>query len=158
MPSDFSYPKSARLLRRREYLVMNAGRQDKIRLSGFMAVCRRNGLDRDRLGVTTTKKVGSAVVRNRLKRAAREFFRLRRGEWPRGFDLLLIALRPDGRDGSGRPEKGVDRPTLSPDDERRLRRFLERIAASSMDGRRPTESEDAPARSGAPNSRPGGSR
>ncbi|MDL2260335.1 ribonuclease P protein component [Deltaproteobacteria bacterium OttesenSCG-928-K17] len=45
----------------------------------------------DILGVTVTKKVGSAVTRNRLKRQVREFFRHNRRFWPVGFDLVIIA-------------------------------------------------------------------
>ena len=38
--------------------------------------CRPNGLDRNRLGVTVSTKLGGAVVRNRARRRLREVFRL----------------------------------------------------------------------------------
>ena len=62
-----------------------------VRTGAFLVLGRRNGLSFCRLGLTVTKKVGRAVVRSRLKRQAREFFRLNRGGWPFGLDLLFIA-------------------------------------------------------------------
>jgi ribonuclease P protein component len=43
-----------------------------------------------RLGITVTKKVGPAVVRNRIKRLVREWMRLH--DWvPDGWDLVVVA-------------------------------------------------------------------
>ncbi|MDR2443022.1 MAG: ribonuclease P protein component [Deltaproteobacteria bacterium] len=84
-------PKTAKLLKRAQYLAMRGPISLKIGLGAFTVVGRPNGLDINRLGVTVTKKSGPAVVRNRLKRVAREFFRLNRAQWPQGFDLLFIA-------------------------------------------------------------------
>jgi ribonuclease P protein component len=44
-----------------------------------------------RLGVTVTKKVGTAVRRNRVKRLVREAFRLCPDLVPSGVDLVVIA-------------------------------------------------------------------
>ena len=38
--------------------------------------CRPNGRDHNRLGITTSTKLGCAVVRNRARRRLREVFRL----------------------------------------------------------------------------------
>ncbi len=43
-----------------------------------------------RLGITVSRSVGNAVVRNRLKRAVREWYRQASGI-PQGIDLLVIA-------------------------------------------------------------------
>ena len=49
---------------------------------------------RCRLGVTVSRKVGGAVVRNRVKRRVREWFRGRRGSLGSGLDWIVIARAP----------------------------------------------------------------
>lgn len=96
MTPTLSLPKSLRLTKRREFLAMRGPGSLKERAGPFTAVVRPNGLGRNRLGVTATRKVGKAVIRNRFKRLAREFFRLHQSMWPQGLDVLLIALTPQG--------------------------------------------------------------
>jgi ribonuclease P protein component len=47
-----------------------------------------------RLGLSVSRKVGSAVHRNRLRRLYREAFRLSRADMPVGIDLVLIPRSP----------------------------------------------------------------
>ena len=47
-----------------------------------------------RLGVTVSRKVGNAVVRNRIKRCVREAFRLELQSQDPPFDLVVIAKNP----------------------------------------------------------------
>jgi ribonuclease P protein component len=49
-----------------------------------------NGLPHPRLGLSVSRKVGGAVVRNRWKRLLREAFRLSRRQLPPGIDLIVI--------------------------------------------------------------------
>jgi ribonuclease P protein component len=49
-----------------------------------------NGLAYPRLGLSVSRKVGSAVVRNRWKRLLREAFRFSRTELPAGIDIVVI--------------------------------------------------------------------
>ncbi len=49
-----------------------------------------NGLSHPRLGLSVSRKVGGAVVRNRWKRCIREAFRLSREQLPCGVDLVVI--------------------------------------------------------------------
>ena len=59
----------------------------------FRILIRPNQRSQARLGVTVTKKVGSAVIRNRIKRHVREYFRLNKHLLPPGHDVLIIALK-----------------------------------------------------------------
>ena len=52
-----------------------------------------------RLGLTVTKKVGNAPVRNRIRRLLREWMRLH-GWVPAGWDLVLVAKDSAARQGS----------------------------------------------------------
>ncbi len=48
-----------------------------------------NGLEVTRLGLSVSKKVGNAVIRNDWKRRIREAFRLQRTELAVGMDLVF---------------------------------------------------------------------
>lgn len=57
-----------------------------------------NGLDWSRLGLRVGKRMGGAVVRNRIKRRIREAFRLRQDRLPSGLDIVCIARPGPGAD------------------------------------------------------------
>src|SRR3954452_2517335 len=54
-----------------------------------------------RLGVTVSKKVGNAVLRNRVKRWIRDCYRRRRPEFPAGLDLVVVARPPAAKANHG---------------------------------------------------------
>ena len=57
----------------------------------FMVVyCRPNGRRHNRLGVTVSTKLGSAVVRNRARRRLREIYRLAQPGMKQGYDVVLV--------------------------------------------------------------------
>jgi ribonuclease P protein component len=58
----------------------------------------RNELGHPRIGLSVSRKVGGAVVRNRCRRLLREAFRTTRESLPQHVDLVLIP-RPHWTDG-----------------------------------------------------------
>jgi ribonuclease P protein component len=52
---------------------------------------RRNGGDRNRIGITVTNKLGKAVRRNRVRRRLREIYRLNEDKLARGMDMVVVA-------------------------------------------------------------------
>lgn len=52
---------------------------------------RRNRQSYNQLGLTTTKKIGKAVQRNRARRVMREAYRLLEPGLVQGYDIILVA-------------------------------------------------------------------
>ncbi|MCR4684642.1 MAG: ribonuclease P protein component [Lachnospiraceae bacterium] len=50
-----------------------------------------NSLDRNRLGISVSKKVGNSVVRHRLKRLIKESYRLHENMFNSGLNIVVIA-------------------------------------------------------------------
>ncbi len=57
----------------------------------FVMYVLRNGSDRNRLGISVSKKVGNSVVRHRVTRLIREGYRLQEDSFRRGNDIVLVA-------------------------------------------------------------------
>jgi ribonuclease P protein component len=51
------------------------------------------GVERRRLGVTVSRRIGNAVRRNHIKRAVREWFRQSRESLAQTADIVVIARR-----------------------------------------------------------------
>ena len=51
---------------------------------------KENGLPINRLGISVSRKVGKAVIRNRIKRLIKEQIRLHEGEICQGYDLVIV--------------------------------------------------------------------
>ncbi len=53
----------------------------------------KNNSDRNRLGISVSKKVGNSVVRHRLKRLIKESYRLHEKMFNSGLDIVVIARK-----------------------------------------------------------------
>ncbi|MFO7532600.1 MAG: ribonuclease P protein component [Candidatus Limnocylindrales bacterium] len=70
-------------------------RSDRLMLVRFVA----NGRDHDRFGISTGRRLGGAVRRNRVRRRVREILRQFPNETGHGWDILIVA-RPAAVDVS----------------------------------------------------------
>jgi len=56
-----------------------------------------NDLERARVGITVSGRVGKAVVRNRIRRRLREALRARLDSLAAGYDVLVVARPPSAQ-------------------------------------------------------------
>jgi ribonuclease P protein component len=94
-------PKAKRVAKRRDYLrTYETGRRIFSRYTTVFFAPNERGLSR--VGVTATKKLGKANVRNRLKRWTREVYRRQRG--PLGLDEknldIVVNVKPSAADAT----------------------------------------------------------
>ena len=59
--------------------------------SYLVLYARRNRTATNRVGVTVSKKLGGAVVRNRVRRRLREVYRLHEERFSPGWDIVVVA-------------------------------------------------------------------
>ena len=52
---------------------------------------RKNHSANNRVGITVSKKLGGAVVRNRVRRRLREVYRLHEEQFAPGWDIVVVA-------------------------------------------------------------------
>jgi ribonuclease P protein component len=94
------------LTRRADFLAANRGL--RVSRPGFVLLTRANGALGQRYGITVTKRIGNAVVRNRMKRRFRALLR----------ELLPVEGLPDtdhvliGREGGIERDFGLLREEL----------------------------------------------
>jgi ribonuclease P protein component len=90
VPMRFSFKKEDRILKRSEFLELTqSGR--KLQNDCVIAFFAPGRYNRPRLGITVTRKVGSAAQRNRIKRLIREYFRLNRQHLKQNRDINIVA-------------------------------------------------------------------
>ncbi len=111
------------LTKRADFLAANKGLRNA--RPGFVLLTRPNGGEGMRYGITVTKKIGNAVVRNRMKRRFRELLRAalpqhglpdhdhvligRSGGIERDFQTMAADLEralEKAREGKGDPSRG----------------------------------------------------
>ncbi|MGL6196242.1 MAG: ribonuclease P protein component [Thermoguttaceae bacterium] len=86
---DFSLKKTDRIRKQDEFQKIYKLRRS-VSDSFLILYVFPNGLSKTRLGMSVSRKVGNAVVRNKWKRLIREQFRLNKHTLPVGFDFLFI--------------------------------------------------------------------
>lgn len=59
--------------------------------SYLVLYARRNRTGSNRIGITVSKKLGHAVVRNRVRRRIREVYRLNEEKFQPGWDIVVVA-------------------------------------------------------------------
>ena len=91
------FPKSARLRSRGDFSRAKALSQRVVTDHFvFLLSPQRPPLPQARLGVTASRKVGTAVVRNRAKRLVREAFRATQHSlWAPGLDVIVVVRNVD---------------------------------------------------------------
>jgi ribonuclease P protein component len=89
--SSFSFPRARRLARASEF--------DRVRRDGrvwrgkalVLSVLRKSGTDRFRAGFITSRRIGTAVTRNRVRRRLREIVRHHQHEILPGASIVTVA-------------------------------------------------------------------
>jgi ribonuclease P protein component len=85
------FPAAARVRKRAEFLrIQGAGRRVTTRHFVLILAPSPEPDGPARLGITASRKVGVAVVRNRAKRLVRVAFRSTPELWPRGGDVVVM--------------------------------------------------------------------
>ena len=98
--SNQSFPKAVRLLERREFLFLQ--QKGKKRHSQHFLIATAPAQEQhSRFGITTSRRFGNAIVRNRMKRLLREFFRTHQTLITPACDIVVI------------PRAGADQLTLA---------------------------------------------
>ena len=59
--------------------------------SYLVLYARKNRTGTNRVGITVSKRLGHAVVRNRVRRRLREVYRLNEAKFQPGWDIVVVA-------------------------------------------------------------------
>lgn len=67
-------------------------KEGKSRANRYLVMyVKENGLNKNRVGISVSKKVGNSIVRHRLTRLIRESYRLQEDMFNSGLDMVVIA-------------------------------------------------------------------
>lgn len=81
-----------RIRKKKDFLFLYQ-KGNRIRGKYFNLIYCGNNLTHSRLGVVVSRKIGKAVVRNKIKRWVREIFRRHKNLIPWPLDILVVATR-----------------------------------------------------------------
>lgn len=93
--SGENFPKCERLRKRRDFIRVEAKKKSRIVTEHLVILVASNSKNHARIGITVSKRIGTAVKRNRYKRLLREIYRRHKEIFPSGYDFVLIARRQD---------------------------------------------------------------
>lgn len=97
-PGSLGWPSSCRLRNRSQFTACYE-RGRRCYTTSFVLFVRKREQDAvSRFGLTVGRKMGTAVVRNRIKRVVREFFRLNRHAMQGSWDVVIVPKKTlDGK-------------------------------------------------------------
>jgi len=87
MRGQFGFPPSLRLRKRADFLRLSRDGK-KVNLPHFIMIYRKNSDGLLRFGITVSRKVGNAVVRNRVKRLVRDVCRHETSVHPADYNII----------------------------------------------------------------------
>jgi ribonuclease P protein component len=90
VPGRFEYPRRERLTRTREYESVYRKGAKRVGREFVCYVARQAGQGR-KIGLAVSRKVGKAVVRNRIKRYLRQIYRTHRAEISEDIQVVFVA-------------------------------------------------------------------
>ena len=73
----------------------------------FVMYVLENNLEKNRLGISVSKKVGNSVVRHRVTRLVRESYRLREAMFNSGLDIVVVARKTAASVGYSQIEEAL---------------------------------------------------
>ena len=68
---------------------------------------KENGTEKNRIGISVSKKVGNSVVRHRVTRLVRESYRLHEAIFNSGLDIVIVARKSTASAGYYEIEKAL---------------------------------------------------
>ncbi|MCK8824528.1 ribonuclease P protein component [Fuchsiella alkaliacetigena] len=90
--SNKTFPKSERLTKNHQFKrVYEQG--NSIANEFVVLYFLKNGGNKRRIGFSISKKIGKAVIRNRIKRIFKEIYRKNKNDLVSGIDLIIIARK-----------------------------------------------------------------
>jgi ribonuclease P protein component len=103
----FIFKKKDKILKRREFLQLKRCGK-RIQDRNFIIIYSDGRYEKNRIGITVSKKLGNAVKRNKIKRLIRENFRMNRDKIAEFMDINVIAKKKAGEISADMVFKSLD--------------------------------------------------
>ncbi len=101
------FKKKDKILKRREFLQLKRCGK-RIQDRNFIIIYSDGKYEKNRIGITVSKKLGNAVKRNKIKRLIRENFRMNRDKIAEFMDINVIAKKKAGEISADMVFKSLD--------------------------------------------------